>query len=115
MIQIKYKDKSKIYGGYAEEKWDISKTVIKDKKSFLFSFSEKSEPFYSKESFFSIICSSEYGPSFGLSNQRPELWIIGRKGKYDNTLVFGDTKRLCTGGSRTFDVLEIEVCQITFE
>ena len=46
------------YGGYTEEKWDISKTAKKGSKSFIFSLSNKSEPFFkSKENDYSIICS----------------------------------------------------------
>ena len=104
------------YGGYTEEKWDKSKKAKKDSKSFIFSFSNKSEPFFaSKENDFSIICSPEYGPSFGYSNKSPELWIKGKKGGYDNTLTFGDEMRICTGGAKVFDVIEIEVYQIIFE
>ena len=125
LIKIRVKnnsfEKPKIYkyGGYTKEKWDISNTVKKDDNSFIFSFSNKSEPFFMKESkdnsFFSIICSQEFGPSFGFTNKKPELWIKGEKGGYDNTLAFGDEKRICTGGAKVFDVVEIEVYQIIFE
>ena len=38
-----------IYGGYTEEKWDISKTAKKGSKSFIFSLSNKSEPFLNQK------------------------------------------------------------------
>ena len=63
----------------------------------------------------SIICYPEFGPSFGVINQHPELWIKDKKGGYDSTSAYGDDKRICTGGATSFDVLEIEVFQIIFE
>ena len=122
LIQIKSKknsilDKYRIYGGYTEEKWDCSDSAKEDLKSFIFSFTDKSEPFYKINSKVcsSIVCSKEYGPSFGFSNRIPELWIKGKKGGYDNTYSFGDTNRVCTGGNKLFDVAEIEVYQIIYE
>lgn len=120
LIKIKYSknfnlDKKRIYGGYAEEKWDVSKKVKIDSNSFIFSFTDKSKPFYSKLPHHSIICYPEFGPSFGVSNQHPELWIKNRNGGYDSTSAYGDDKRICTGGATAFDVLEIEVFQIIFK
>lgn len=120
LIKIKYikginLEKRAIYGGYVEEKWDVSKQVKADPNSFIFSFTDKSKPFYSKVPFHSVICYPEYGPSFGVSNQRAELWIKGKKGGYEKSVIFGDDKRICTGGAKEFSVLEIEVFQVIFE
>lgn len=108
-------DKKRIYGGYAEQKWDVSKQVKTDSNSFIFSFTDKSNPFYSILPYHSIICYPEFGPSFGVSNQQAELWIKNRKGRYDYTSTYGDEKRICTGGATEFDVFEVEVFQIIFE
>ena len=122
LIKIKYKknniiDKYQIYGGYAVEKWDCCNIAKEDPKAFIFSLTDKSQPFYklNSELYRSIICSKEYGPSFGFSNGNPELWIKGKKGGYDNTCTFGDKNRDCTAGNKSFIVEEIEVYQIIFE
>ena len=104
-----------IYGGYADKEWDSSKTPKKDSESFIFSFSKQSKSFKNQEGYDSLICYPEYGPSFGVSNNYPELWIQGKKGRYDNTCAFGDINRICTGKAKSFDVLEIEVYEIIFE
>jgi hypothetical protein len=108
-------EKTLIYGGYAEECWDSLGNAKPDPKSFIFSFTNKSKPFRGVKPYCSIICHSEYGPSFGFSNKKPELWIMNKEGGYNATFAFGDNEMICTGGAKKFDVLEIEVYQIIFE
>jgi len=50
-----------------------------------------------------------------VSNGLAELWIKGKKGRYDNTCAFGDINRICTGKAKSFVVSEIEVYEIIFE
>ena len=111
-------EEMRIYGGFAEEKWNASKKVKTDPKSFIFSFTDKSKPFYCKSPFHSIICNPNYGPSFGIinpKNKKAELWIKGKEGGYEEGCIFGEDIKICTGGAREFTVLEIEVFQIIFE
>ena len=108
-------EKTLIYGGYAEECWDSLGKAKSDPKSFIFSFTNKSEPLHSVRPYRSIICHSDYGPSFGFSNKKPELWIMNKEGGYNATFAFRDNEMICTGGAKEFDVLEIEVYQIIFE
>lgn len=126
LIKIKSKsltqDKKRIYGGYAEEIWDITKGVKSDPNAFIFSFTKRSKPMKSQNPSTSLICHQNFGPSFGAfipeekQNQSyPELWIRGRKGGYDYTTTFGDDNMICTGGIKAFEVLETEVYQIIFE
>ena len=118
MSNFPFFEKMRIYGGFAEEKWNPSKKVKTDSNSFIFSFTDKSKPFYCKLPYHSIVCNPNYGPSFGLSNKNnkiAELWIKGKKGGCEQGFIFGDDIEICAGGEREFTVLEIEVFQIIFE
>ena len=110
----KVSDSFNRYGGYTSVSWDKSGEFKKDDTAFIFSLTKKIK-FMTKEPYYSIYCSTYYGPSFGFQKFSPALWNKGKYGGYSASDTFGDSQRECTCGTDEFIIEELEVYKVNFE
>ena len=100
-------------GGFTSVDWDCSEKFKVDDQAFIFSLTQK-KVYRAQSPFYSIFCSKDLGPCFGIKSTTPSLWTKGNSGGYDNSDIFPDSENAFTCGLKEFIIEEIEVYKVNF-
>ena len=112
-ITLILSNNKRLFGGFTDHSWDSFSGSKKGNKSFLFSV-DNNKVYYIKNDTYSINCSKNYGPIFGLNDLVISNDCINNFKSYDHSGESYDTggEKYSLAGTEYFSVIDYIVYQL---